>query len=421
VDLPVLGVFEPDLLADGRSTIDAVIRGNLARPQITGRMDLADASFYLRDVPNGLDKTTGTIRFDRTRATIEKLTAQTGGGELTLGGFIGFGGDELVYRLQASAQRVRVRYPEAVSTTFNSTLSLTGTTSRRLLAGTVTVTRMGITPRTDIGSLLAESGRSATPVSTPNPFLRGMQLDVHVETSPDAEFQTSLTRDIQPEADLRLRGTASRPVVLGRISVNQGEIQFFGTQYTITRGEVSFFNPVKIEPVLSLDLETRVRGITVTINFTGPIDKLNMNYRSDPPLQSTEIIALLTVGRAPGTTPTAASSANPSQGFLTAGSNSLLGQAVAAPLTGRLQRLLGVSRLKIDPELTGVTNTPQARVTFEQQLSREITLTYTTNLNRTQQQIVRLQWDFSKDFSLLAVRDENGIFGVDFLYRRRFK
>jgi translocation and assembly module TamB len=60
-------------------------------------------------------------------------------------------------------------------------------------------------------------------------------------------------------------------------------------------------------------------------------------------------------------------------------------------------------------------------VTFEQQLSREITLTYTTNLNRTQQQIVRLQWDFSKDFSLLAVRDENGIFGVDFLYRRRFK
>jgi translocation and assembly module TamB len=243
-----------------------------------------------------------------------------------------------------------------------------------------------------------------------------------VETAPDAEFQTSLTRDIQPEADLRLRGTASRPVVLGRVSVNQGEIQFFGTQYTITRGEVSFFNPVKIEPVLSLDLETRVRGITVTINFSGPIDKLNMNYRSDPPLQSTEIIALLTVGRAPTTAPTASTAAtNTNQGFLAAGSNSLLGQAVAAPLSGRLQRLLGVSRLKIDPELTGVTNTPQARVTFEQQLSREVTLTYTTNLNRTQQQIVRLQWDFSKDFSLLAVRDENGIFGVDFLYRRRFK
>jgi translocation and assembly module TamB len=383
-------------------------------------MEIADAAFNLRDVPNGLEKISAVIRFDRTRATIERFTAQTGGGDLSLSGFVGFGGEELVYRLQAAAQRVRVRYPEAVSTAFNASLSLTGTTSRRLLSGNVVVNRIGITPKTDIGSLLAESGRTAAPAATSSPFLRGMQLDIEVETAPDAELQTSLTRDIQPEADLRLRGTATRPVVLGRISVNQGEIQFFGTQYTIQRGDVSFFNPVKIEPVLNLDLETRVRGITVTINFTGPMDKLNMNYRSDPPMQSSEIIALLTVGRAPGTAATPTSQTNPSQSFLSAGSNSLLGQAVTAPLTGRLQRLFGVSRLKIDPELTGITNTPQARLTVEQQLSRELTVTYITNLNRTQQQIVRVQWDFSRDFSLLAVRDENGIFGVDFLYRRRW-
>ena len=375
VNLPVLAIVEPDLVATGKSTVDATIRGNLSNPQVTGRMEIAGATFNVRDVPNGLERTNAVIRFDRTRATIEKFTAQTGGGDLSLTGFVGFGGDELVYRLQAAAQRVRVRYPAEVSTTFNAALSLTGTSSRRMLSGGVTVTRIGITPKTDLGSLLAETGRSVTPTPTSNPFLRGMQLDIRVETSPDAELQTSLTRDIQPEADLRLRGSANRPVVLGRISVNQGEIQFFGTQYTITRGDISFFNPVKIEPVLNLDLETRVRGITVTINFTGPMDKLNVSYRSDPPMQSTEIVALLTVGRAPGSTPTAgaASSANPSQSLFSAGGNSLLGQAVAAPITGRLQRLFGVSRLKIDPELTGVTNIPQARVTVEQQLSREVT------------------------------------------------
>ena len=423
VNLPVLAIVEPDLLATGKSTVDATIRGTLANPQVTGQMEIAGATFNVRDVPNGLERTNAVIRFDRTRATIEKFTAQTGGGDLSLTGFVGFGGDEFVYRLQAAAQRVRVRYPTEVSTTFNAALSLTGTSSRRMLSGGVTVTRIGITPKTDIGSLLVETGRSVTPTPTSNPFLRGMQLDIHIETSPDAELQTSLTRDIQPEADLRLRGSANRPAVLGRVSVNQGEIQFFGTQYTITRGDISFFNPVKIEPVLNLDLETRVRGITVTINFTGPMDKLNVSYRSDPPLQSTEIVALLTVGRAPGLTPTtgAASSANPSQSLFSAGGNSLLGQAVAAPITGRLQRLFGVSRLKIDPELTGVTNIPQARVTVEQQLSREVTITYIFNLNRTQQQIVRLQWDFSRVFSLLAVRDENGIFGVDFLYRKRFR
>ena len=102
-----------------------------------------------------------------------------------------------------------------------------------------------------------------------------------------------------------------------------------------------------------------------------------------------------------------------------------MGAAISAPLTGpindRLQRFFGVSRIKIDPELNTITNTPQARLTIEQQLSREITVTYITNLNRTQNQIVRMQWDFSRDFSVLAVRDENGIFGIDFQYRKRFK
>ncbi|MBM3812116.1 MAG: hypothetical protein FJW20_10850 [Acidimicrobiia bacterium] len=418
LELPALATLEPDLLATGKSTLDATIRGSLERPQVNGRLELKDASFYLRGVPNGLEKANGVILFDRSRASLDNFTAQTGGGDLKLSGFIGFGGDQLVYRLQANAQRVRVRYPEAVSTTFDASLNLTGTAAQSMLSGGVTVTKMGITPKTDLGSLLAETGAAGPPVP-PNEFLRNMQLDVRIETSTDAELQTSLTRDIQPEADLRLRGTPERPVLLGRVSVNQGEIQFFGNRYNITQGDISFFNPVKVEPVLNLDVETRVRGITVTINFSGPVGKLNVSYRSDPPLQSAEIVALLTVGRAPGTS--VAGSVSQNQSFLQSGSNSLLGQAVAAPLSGRLQRFFGVSRLKIDPDLTGVTNTPQARLTIEQQLTRDITMTYITSLNRTQQQIVRLQWDFSRDYSMIAVRDDNGIFGIDFQYRKRFK
>ncbi|MEZ5354897.1 MAG: translocation/assembly module TamB domain-containing protein [Bryobacteraceae bacterium] len=421
LNLPALSTFEPDLVATGVSTLDATIRGSLQQPNVTGRMELNDASIYLRNVPNGLEKLTGAVVFDRTRANIEKLTAQTGGGDLRLSGFVDFGGSQLLYRLQAAADRVRVRYPEAVSTTFNANMSLTGTASRSLLAGEVTVGKMGITPRTDIGSLLAEAGRSSVGSVAPNDFLRNMQIDLKLVTSPDAELQTSLARDIQPEANFRVRGTGVRPVLLGNVAVTQGEIQFFGNQYTIIRGDVSFANPVKNEPVLDMDLETRVRGIVVTINFSGPVNKLGVSYRSDPPLQPAEIVALLAVGRTPGSgiTPNLPSQQN--QLFTQPGNNSLLGQAITAPFSGSLQRLFGVSRLKIDPDLTGVTNTPQARLTIEQQLSRDITVTYITNLNRTQQQIVRLQWDFSREFSVLAVRDENGIFGVDFFWRKRFK
>ena len=100
---------------------------------------------------------------------------------------------------------------------------------------------------------------------------------------------------------------------------------------------------------------------------------------------------------------------------------SVLGEAVSEQLSNRLQRFFGASRVKIDPTLDSSDNLPAARLTLEQQISRDISLTYITNLNRTQEQTVRLQWDFSRQWSAVAVRDTNGLFGIDFLYRKRFK
>ncbi|MBI3281136.1 MAG: translocation/assembly module TamB domain-containing protein, partial [Acidobacteria bacterium] len=233
--------------------------------------------------------------------------------------------------------------------------------------------------------------------------------------------QTALTSDLQAEADLRIRGTAAKPAVLGRITISQGEIQLFGNRYQISRGEIGFFNPVRIEPILDLDLETRVRGVLVNISLAGPLHKLNVSYRSDPPLQSSEIIALLAVGRAPGANTVASSQVVTNQSFLQTGTSTLLGQAISQPLSSRLQRFFGVSRVKIDPNLTNLDAVPQARLTLEQQISKDLTLTYITNLTQTNQQIVRLEWDLNRTWSLIAVREENGVFGIDFQYKKRLR
>ena len=165
-----------------------------------------------------------------------------------------------------------------------------------------------------------------------------------------------------------------------------------------------------------------MRGVDVNINFAGPVNRLNVSYRSDPPLQTNEIIALLAVGRTPNANPTlAAAQVANSQSFLSTQGNSLLGQALAAPVSNRLQRFFGVSRLKIDPHLIGINAVPQARLTVEQQISRDVTLTYVTNLSYANQQIIRLEVDLSQDWSVVALREENGVFGVDFLFRKRFR
>lgn len=421
VNLIVLQLLNPDLVARGNATVQASVRGSLKDPQLNGRMELKDASLYLSDLPNGVDKANGVVIFDRNRATIEKLTAETGGGKVTFTGFIGFG-STLVYRLQAVAEKVRVRYPEDVSTTFNSTLALNGTSDASTVSGVVTIMRASFTPRADFAQILAQAGR---PVSAPvaaSDYVRGIQFDVRIESGPNFEFQTSLARNLEAAIDLRLRGTPLRPVLLGSVSVNDGEVEMFGNRYTVNRGDIRFNNPVRVDPIFDMELETKARSVTVNIAIAGTMQKLNVNYSSDPPMQPREIIALLAVGRAPletagfNSTPSTASSTDMNE----AGA-SLIGQAISAQLSSRLQRFFGSSRVKIDPTLSGVEYLPQARLTVEQQVSNDITLTYITNLNRTEEQIVEIEWDFSRQWSAVATREASGLFGIDFTYRKRFK
>ena len=421
LNLGQLQMFRQDLLASGTATVDATVRGTLTDPQVNGQLTLSKASLYFGDLPAGLDNVNGVVSFDRNRATIQTMTADSGGGKMSLTGFVGFGGPALVYRMQGNATGVRVRYPEGASTTVNANISLTGTSQESLLAGTVTIVRAAFTPRSDLGSLMANLTKPNAPsIPQDNDYIRGMQLDVRIESAPSLEFQTSLTRGLQAEVDLRLRGTAVRPTLLGDVGFSEGEISLFGNKYTLNRGDIRFFNPTRIEPVFDLEAETRARGIDVNVSFSGTPSKMNVSYRSDPPLQPSDIIALLAIGRDPNVSAGIASS-QLTQQSLTAGLGNVVGEAVASSVTNRLQKFFGVTKIKIDPQLTGLDNIPQARLTLEQQVSKNITLTYITNISRTQETIVRIQWDLSREWSAIAVREENGLFGVDFQYKKRFK
>ncbi len=420
LNLKVFQLFDKNVVSDGLSTVRVNIGGSLSDPTITGTLELKDAGFHLSSFSNGLEHADGIIRFDQNRATIQKLTARSGGGQLSVLGFVTFGqGGPLVYRLEGRATDVRVRYAGVLSVTSTAALKFTGTSESSLLSGTVTVNKATFGASADIGALFAST---AGPVAAPteeSDFLRGVQLDIRVESAPAFQLSTSLSQDVQAEIDLRLRGSPNLPSVLGRISVNEGQVNVFGNKYSINRGEIGFYNPSKIEPVLDVDLETEVRAITVNITISGIPSKLNVNYRSDPPLQPNEIIALLAVGRTPAPVSSLANAQIETSAF-TSGANTVLGQALS-PATDRLQKLFGVTHIKIDPLVQGIDNSTQTRLTLEQQVSKEITVTYVANLSHTSEQIFRFEWTVSTQVSVVALRDENGNFGIDLLFKKRYK
>src|SRR5208282_595958 len=142
---------------------------------------------------------------------------------------------------------------------------------------------------------------------------------------------------------------------------------------------------------------------------------LKPTWQSEPQLPEADVIALLALGRTQEESAAAASSGS-SFGFGGEASNLLINQALNSTVNSRLQRLFGASRVKIDPQglasETNVVHGPQ--VTVEQQVARNLTLTYSTNVSVSNQQIIQVEYNVAKNISIVALRDQNGVVSFDF-------
>ncbi len=94
---------------------------------------------------------------------------------------------------------------------------------------------------------------------------------------------------------------------------------------------------------------------------------------------------------------------------------------MANPVAGQLQRLFGVSALKIAPTFVTGSTLPQAQVTLQQQVTPGVTFTYVTDLTQPDSQILRVEWSINPQWSAVASREINGLVGVDLFYKRRFR
>jgi translocation and assembly module TamB len=219
--------------------------------------------------------------------------------------------------------------------------------------------------------------------------------------------------------DLRLRGTAATPTLLGAIQVTEGNATIAGTRYELERGTVSFTNPVRIEPSIDLSAAAHVTDYDITLGLHGTPSKMSITYRSDPPLPERDVVALLALGRTENqerlyTQQQEQEGANPT-------TDALLGGALNETVSSRVQKLFGAGSVKVDPNYIGALGNSTTRIIVEEQLGRYITLTYATNVDTTQQQLIQAEIAINRHISLLVARDESDVFSMVVKATRRYR
>jgi len=418
VNLQVVKGFLPDLTAKGRADAGVSIEGTASKPRITGRARVRGASASYADFPVGLGNLNGDFVFDTSRLLFDNVTAESGGGRLTLSGNVNYGDGPLRYEINAKTSVLRIRYPAGMSWLAGGTLQLDGTSQSALISGRVEVQRVLLAEGVDVAALFASaSGTTSTPAPS-SPFLQNLSFDVEGNTSPGARVEWSGAH-VEMDGNVRLRGTWDRPVLLGHIHLVGGQMAFRGNNFDLARGDINFANPLRLDPILNVEATTTINQYQVSINFSGSASRLSLNYRSDPPLPDTDVIALLALGTT-GQESALRSQSVSSQNY---GATALLSEAISSGLGGRIEHLFGISHFRVDPFLAGTATETNAaaRITVQQQITRDLTVTYSTNATSTQEQLIQVEYTLKRGLSVVFLRDVNGTYGLDVKFIKRFK
>jgi len=391
----------------------------LDRPRIIGQVKLNNVSARSVDFPTGLSNLNGDLVFDANRLFFNNLTGEAGGGVIALSGSVSYSDKPLRYDITAKTDRLRVRYPEGMSWQAGATLRLTGTPDGGLLTGKVLIQRVSLNEGLESAGALFSSSSSSSG-GTSSSFLRNLQFDVEAASTPDSRMEWPGAH-LEAEANLRVRGTAEHPILLGHIHVLSGELYFHDSKYKVARGDLNFANPFRLDPVINVEATTTIQQYEITLNFSGQSSKMSLSYRSDPPLPANDIITLLAMGQTSSEAALRTGGTTQSGGL---GASALLSEAISSQLGGRVERLFGITRFRVDPGLAGVATSSSgqnaaARVTVEQQVTPSLTVTYVSNVSSTQQQVIQVEYNVTRNISVVALRDQNGTFGVDIKFKKR--
>jgi translocation and assembly module TamB len=417
VDLKLIEARFPELISSGVIDLQVDVRGTPQAPDLRGTAVLANASLRHPGFFTGLTNLNGSLSFNQNQIRLDKLQGTAGSGQVNAeGNAVLQAGSIQGMAIQIEAKSVRLRgFPEGLRSFINAKLNLRGSLESPSLEGNVQIQSLAYRSNfEDFLALLNEETLRAS--SSP---LGRMRLALHVEGGRNITIQNQLA-DVEARVDIDLKGTVAEPSVTGHVEASGGTLAFQGNRYMVTRGNIDFVDPLRIQPVIDIEAESQVRDYRVILSITGRSDNPKLSMRSDPPLPELEVVSLIAGGRTREEIAARSRTAPTSEQLFQGGAASILLDLLQQRVGNRLG-LLGTGRVRVDPFLVGAENNPGTRITFSEQVTRDLSLTYSQDLSSNRQQVILLEYFIGRNTSIVASRDELGNFGLDIRHRTRIK
>ena len=399
----------------GDADFTLTVAGKWDDPQTSGSLNVSNASFGLKEIPQRIGSINGYFYFEGDRIIIQKLSGKLGGGDIDVSGLIylkGFGIKR--FYLDAKLNNITTSISRDFTVNFQGDILYKGTLDSQNISGDVKINRARYRERVEWKSWFLNARLKEKPKAE----LTRMEkagLNIKIYGAENIIVDNNIART-PLKVDMVLRGTVGHPLLFGRVESRGGKVYFRNNEFSILNASADFADPNRVNPLMEIVAQTIVKGYNIRLSLEGQLEHFNLSLVSDPPLEETDILSLLTVGQI---------------GRELKGLEGGIGASEAAAfLTGkvqdvfedRLKNMTGLDRVQVDPYVSKSTGMVGPRVTVSKRLiGDKLFVTYISSVGSTEEQVLRLEYMLGKNVSLVGIRDEKGNMGGDIKFRFEFK
>jgi translocation and assembly module TamB len=430
LNLRVLNGLSPDFFSSGTAEVAIRINGTFEDPRLFGTASVnnGSVSVLLGNERWTVGNLRTAVRFTANQAQIDSFDGTLGGGRISAtGGALLEGFRVSAFRVNVHGSNVTVPFPEDFRSTLDADVEFRGSSREQLIGGVVNLRRTEYTKDIELADIInTRPGESIEEGAEIELTRTAVFAALRVEGRNALVVRNNLA-DLVGSVSLQLDGPVNDPTISGRITATSGTLNFRNDRYEITRALLDLPPGRNADPVVNVQGESQIRGYRVIVSLTGPLSQPQAAVRSEPALPQADVVSLITTGQlSSGDT----SSSILSQSEVGAATSLLTDALINAPAQRATSKLFGLTRFEINPVIGGTTgSTPAARLTLGRRISKEVTVTYSTNVTSDPNQILALEYRVSDRLSFIAQYEQASTrrlsartnnFSFEIRFRKRF-
>lgn len=426
----------------GKLLIDSYILFHNNDFELFGDGEITDSTILLKGFPHPIENINAPLEFSKSKIIISDLMAQLGQNEILGQGQIDIKGQHnILVNLQASAENIELNFPDQIQTNGKLDLFFIGSWLPYTLKANYLVSRGLVTKNFGSEPEIQQTVKPSNylPPQQIEQQTPSLLLDVNVDLSSGIVVKNQILEG-DAKGKLNIYGSPERPQIAGTINISQGsKLIFKDKPFDIETAQIKFPNKNESNqenlPELYINANARVSEYDINLLVQGvPTKNLSIKPTSQPPLSENDLFSLLALGLI--STKMDQNLSSELQQKQT-GLEIIASKVNQSELNKKFEEKFGLT-VQLAPSVDSTKNIAVPKVVVSKKIKKNISASYSRPLTgENQNEEWKLQYLFNPNKSMIlnyqniessqqdqiqnSNKNESGILGLDFEYKKEFK